>query len=110
VPSCKERKNIEEGDRELNTTCERIEEVDELLSGKYTGLRAWIRKTSESKGSSGVEKWREMASLITNRSIPLKIRGNVYESCVRSVMLYGAETWALTRKLKDILKSCDAEC
>jgi len=30
------------------------------------------------------------------RSIPLKIRGSFYESSVRSVMLYGAETRALT--------------
>jgi len=49
-----------------------------------------------------------MANLITNRSIPLKIRGSVYESCVRSVMLYGAETWDLIGKLEDILKSCDS--
>jgi len=49
-----------------------------------------------------------MSSLITNRSIPLKISGRVYESCVRSVMLYSAETWALTGKLEDILKSCDS--
>jgi len=49
-----------------------------------------------------------MASLITNRSIPLKIRESVDESCVRSVMLYRAETWmALLGKLEDILKSCD---
>jgi len=47
---------------------------------------------SEIKGSTTWNKWREMASLITNRSIPLKIRGSVYVSCVRSVMLYGAET------------------
>jgi len=46
--------------------------------------------------------------LITNRSVPLKIRGSVYESCVRSIILYGAETWALTGKLEDILKSCDS--
>jgi len=49
-----------------------------------------------------------MVSLITNRSIPLKVSGSVYESCVRSVMLYGAETWALTGKLEVILKSCDS--
>jgi len=36
-------------------------------------------------------KWREMASLITNRSISLNIGGSVHESCIRSVMLYGAE-------------------
>jgi len=48
-----------------------------------------------------------MASLITNKNIPLKIRGSVDYSCVRSVMLYGAETWSLTGKLEDILKSSD---
>jgi len=42
---------------------------------------------------------REIASLIINRSIPLKIRGSVYESCVRSFMLYGAETWALNKEI-----------
>jgi len=38
----------------------------------------------------------------------IKIRGSVYESCVKSVMLYGAETWTLTGKLEDILQSCDS--
>jgi len=51
-----------------------------------------------------------MASLITNRSSPLKIRGSVYESCVRSVMLYGAETWALTGNWKTSYKVVIAEC
>jgi len=55
-----------------------------------------------------VEKHREMTSLITNRSIPLKVRGSVYESRLISHMLYGSETWALTGKLEDILKSCDS--
>jgi len=45
------------------------------------------------------KKWREMASLITNISILLNIRGGVNKSCVRSVMLYGAETCALTGQL-----------
>jgi len=30
----------------------------------------------------------------------------VIKSCVRSVILYGIETWAMTTK-KDILKGCD---
>jgi len=49
-----------------------------------------------------------MASLITNRRIPLNIRDSVYESCVKTVMLYGTETWALTGKLEDIFKICDS--
>ena len=52
-------------------------------------------------------KWKEIASLLVNRSIPLHHRGRVYEACIRSVMLYGGETWALTARLESILLSCD---
>ena len=33
--------------------------------------------------------------LLTNRHQPLLTRGQVYSSCVRSVMLHAAETWAM---------------
>jgi hypothetical protein len=49
------------------------------------------------------QKWTDMASLLTSKNIPLKVRGNVYESCVRSVMLYGAETWAMTGRIEELL-------
>ena len=52
-------------------------------------------------------KWKEIASLLVNRSIPLHHRGKVYEACIISVMLYGGETWALTARLEGILLSCD---
>ena len=52
-------------------------------------------------------KWKEMASLLVNRGIPLHHHGKVYEACIRSVMLYGGETWALTARLEAILFTCD---
>ena len=52
-------------------------------------------------------KWKETASLLVNRGIPLHYHGKVYEACIRSVMLYGGETWALTARLEAILLSCD---
>ena len=52
-------------------------------------------------------KWNEIASLLVNRDIPLHHHGKVYEACIRSVMLYGGETWALTARLEAILLSCD---
>ena len=52
-------------------------------------------------------KWREISSLITNQQIPLEARTKVYCACVRPVLLYGSETWALTKKLEKILESCD---
>ena len=41
-------------------------------------------------------KFRELLPLLTYQAIPLKSRGKVYNSCIRSVMLYGSECWALT--------------
>ena len=106
-PSCRNG-NREVGVGGLITTGGRIEEVDEFCYlGNVLDCEAGVERAVRKRVSAAWNKWREMASLIKNKSIPLMIRGSVYESCVRSVMLYGAETWALTRKLEDILKSCD---
>ena len=39
--------------------------------------------------------WGQLLPLLTNRHLPLLTRGKVYSSCVRSVMLHAAETWAM---------------
>ena len=48
-----------------------------------------------------------MAGFLVNHSIGLRTRGRVYEACVRSALLYGVETWALTSRLMDVLHRCD---
>lgn len=107
-PSCKKGKKLEEGARDLITRGGRIEEVDEFCYlGNVFDCEAGLERAVRARVAAAWKKWREMASLLTNKSIPLRIRGSVYESCVRSVLLYGAEIWALTEKLEDILKSCD---
>ena len=40
-------------------------------------------------------KFRQLLPLLINRHLPLLTRGKVYSSCVRSVMLHAAETWAM---------------
>ena len=40
-------------------------------------------------------KFRQLLPLLTNRLVPLLTRGKVYSSCVRSMMLHAAETWAM---------------
>jgi hypothetical protein len=45
--------------------------------------------------------------LLINKGIPLRYRGKVYEACIRSVLLYGVETMACTKKLEDVLIGCD---
>ena len=40
-------------------------------------------------------KFRQLLLLLTNRHMPLLTRGKVYSSCVRSLILHAAETWAM---------------
>lgn len=68
---------------------------------------AGVERAVRARVAAAWKKWREMVSLLINKSISLKIRGSVYESCIRSVMLCGAETWAMTDRIEDILKRCD---
>ena len=57
--------------------------------------------------ASAWSKWHELTSLLNNESLPLKNRAQVYEACIRSVLLYGSETWPLSHKLFEILRACD---
>ena len=42
---------------------------------------------------SGWKKFKELLPLLTTKATSLNIRGEIYATCVRSVMLYGSETW-----------------
>ena len=49
-------------------------------------------------------KFRELKPILCAKSIGLNVKGKVYEACVRSCMVYGGETWAVsvenTRRLE----------
>ena len=66
--------------------------------GVESAIRDWI--------SSAWNKWRELASLLVNQSIPQRERAKVYCACVRPVLLYAEETWALTEKLEGVIREC----
>ena len=57
--------------------------------------------------SAAWAKWREINNLLCNKGVPLKRRARVYEACIRSVMLYGSETWPCTKKLENSLLRSD---
>ena len=74
-------------------------DVLERSGGSERAIRARI--------SAGWSKWRELTGLLTNCGIPLRHRARVYEACVRSVMLYASETWAVTKQLEDLMLRAD---
>ena len=49
---------------------------------------------------SGWKKFRELAPFLMSKAPSLKMKGRVFDACVRSRMLYGSETWALTLDLE----------
>ena len=49
-------------------------------------------------------KFRECRELLNSKRFLLKLKGTVYRSCVRSVMLYGSETWCLSKNEMAILR------
>ena len=49
-------------------------------------------------------KFRQLLPLLTNRNLPLLNRGRIYSTCIRSVMLHAAETWAVTATTLNLLR------
>ena len=56
---------------------------------------------------SGWKIFRILLPLIASRVITLKIKGRLYATCVRSVMVYGSETWP--PKVEDITRISRAD-
>ena len=52
----------------------------------------------------GWVKFRECGALLNSKRFSLKLKGMVYRSCVRSVMLYGSEKWCLRENEMAILR------
>jgi len=46
----------------------------------------------------GINKFRQLVPLLTNRDISLIRRGRLYSSCVRSSMLHGSEAWPVRKE------------
>ena len=56
---------------------------------------------------SGWSKFQELSPFLTSRAPSLKLKGRVFNSCVRSSMLYGSETWPMTNENERRLKMAD---
>ena len=47
---------------------------------------------------AGWNGWTKVSGVICDRSLPARVKGKVYSSVVRSAMVYGLETMAVTKK------------
>ena len=84
-----------------------ISHLSSLTLFCYLGdmLSAGVAAITRCKWAWG--KFRQLLPLLTNRHLPLLTRGKVYSSCVRSVMLHAAETWAMKMDILNRLRHND---
>ena len=85
----REVSEVEVGNEKLEVLPEFCYQGDMLSAGGGCELAAITR----CKCAWG--KFCQLHPLLTNLHLPLLTRGKVYSSCVRSVMLHAAETWAM---------------
>ena len=50
-------------------------------------VAAWVR--------AAWMKFRELGGILCMRGASLRMKGVVYKACIRSMLTYGAETWAM---------------
>ena len=85
-----------------------IEEVHQFCYlGDMLECGGGSERAVRSRVASAWCRWRDLSSLLCNKSVPLKYRAQVYNVCIRSTMLYSAAVWALTQREEQILQCCD---
>ena len=100
-------RSVEEESDDIQIGGEVIEEVEFCYLGDLLDRERGVERAVRMRVSAAWRKWREISSLLVNRSVPVVCRARVYDACIRSVMLYGSEGWPMTDRLRGVLTSCD---
>ena len=78
------------------------EEVERVTHFKYLGTSIEEEGGMETeivkRVGAGWRNWKKCSGVLCDRRMPVKLKGKVYRTVVRPAMLYGAETWATTKR------------
>ena len=88
-----QQESIRVGDDEYIEAVSKFCYLGDMLNGGGVSVSA-----SQAKIRCGWRKFRELRGLLTKRDVTLKLKGKIYAACVRSAMVYGSETWAMTNE------------
>lgn len=89
----------------LEELCEEVETVRGFCYlGDRVNASGGCEAAVAARARFGWMKFRECGELLNSKRFSLKLKGMVYRSCVRSVMLYGSETWCLSENEIVILR------
>jgi len=58
--------------------------------GSEEGIKARI--------AAACKKWQELTEVLCDRRMPIALKGKVYRTMIRPVLIYGSEAWTLRRR------------
>ena len=56
---------------------------------------------------AGWKKFKELSGVLCGKKWSLKLKGMVYRACVKTVMVYGGETWVMRKAEEDVLRRAE---
>ena len=60
--------------------------------GDMLSSEGWAEAAVLARVKMAWQKFRDLAPMLCNKGISLRVKRRVYEACVRSCMIYGSET------------------
>ena len=103
---CKRCTDVGDGTEEpVEILCDEVETVKGFCYlGDTLNASGGCEIAVTSRVRIGWMKFRECGELLRGRRLSLRMKGMVYQSCVRSAKLYGSETWCLRESEMAILR------
>ena len=102
---CKMHKNVEDHKEKLHDDVETVTEFS--YQGDRIDSEGGCVADVKSRTRLGWVKFGECQDLLCGKKFPLKIKGIVYKSCVKSAILHGSETWSLGQNEIGILQGTE---
>ena len=85
-----------------------VERVDKFCYlGEMLGEEGGAELAVANRVGRAWGKFNTMATLLCNKSVSGRVKGRLYTACVRSCLLYGSETWALTKEYQRKLENTE---
>ena len=89
---------------EVNRIADGVEIVENFCYlGDMIQKEGGCDKAVRERVRKGWLKFKELSGVVCNRRIALKTRGVLYRACVRTVMMYGCESWPIKKENEDTL-------
>src|SRR6218665_1027700 len=51
-----------------------------------------------------LQKWNDLAGILCDAKMPKYLKGKVYKTMIRPVLMYAAEAWTVTRREEGLLE------